>query len=111
MQRVHKLRDIIRASIDQREAFQNNPVSDLNSPTANLEIDARGLACPMPLLKAKQGLSRLDAGQRLRLLATDPGSERDFKTFVKLSEHTLIAFNKQDDVFEYLLEKGEYTSQ
>lgn len=71
----------------------------------DLEIDAIGLACPMPLLKAKQGLSRLSHGQTLRLMASDPGSERDVKTFAKLSLHTLLHFERQDELYIYVLQK------
>ena len=60
--------------------------------TFNAEIDARGLSCPLPLLKAKQGLNGLNAGESLLVLATDGGSVRDFHSFVKLSEHTCLLY-------------------
>ncbi|MGI1678843.1 MAG: sulfurtransferase TusA family protein [Cellvibrionaceae bacterium] len=69
-------------------------------------VDARGLTCPLPLLKAKQGLKPLDNGEVLKVLATDPGSVRDFKSFVQLSpkvELTLIEEN--GDEYIYFLKK------
>lgn len=75
--------------------------------TPDLEIDASGLACPMPLLKAKQGLNELAAGQYLRLLATDPGSVRDIQAFANLSAHELVSFEQQNDRFVYVLRKAK----
>lgn len=74
--------------------------------TADLEIDASGLACPLPLLKAKQGLNSLEPGQCLRLTATDPGSVRDIHSFVDLSPHQLISFQEEQGNFIYLLRKA-----
>lgn len=68
-------------------------------------LDARGLACPMPLLKAKQALAALEEGQYLQVFATDRGSVRDFHTFCQLSGHNLHSFQEQDGVFEYILQK------
>lgn len=53
------------------------------------ELDARGLSCPLPLLKAKQQLNRMAGGESLRVLATDPGSVRDFRVFCEQSGHVL----------------------
>lgn len=74
--------------------------------TADLEIDASGLACPLPLLKAKQGLNQLSSGQTLRLTATDPGSVRDFHAFAELSPHQLVAYDELQGTFVYLLRKA-----
>lgn len=69
------------------------------------ELDARGLRCPMPLLKAKQALRDLAAGQLLRVLATDAGSVRDFQAYAQLSGQELLAFAEVDAVYCYLLKK------
>ncbi|SDJ52186.1 sulfurtransferase TusA family protein [Billgrantia gudaonensis] len=69
-------------------------------------LDARGLPCPLPLLKAKQALSRLTEGQLLEVLATDAGSWRDFETFAEQSVHQLVARETRDDTFHYWLRKG-----
>ena len=61
----------------------------------------------MPLLKAKKALNELPAGGLLRVLATDPGSERDFDTFSRQSGHVLLESTRDDDVFIYLLKKKD----
>ena len=75
-------------------------------------LDVKGLNCPMPLLKAKKALNGLPPGALLRVLATDPGSERDFATFSAQSGHALLESARlesgQDaDVFSYLLKKKD----
>lgn len=69
------------------------------------ELDARGLTCPMPLLKAKQALNKLQDGDCLRVLATDGGSVRDFKSFTDLSTHQLLSSEEVNGVFIYTLKK------
>lgn len=73
--------------------------------SSDLTIDATGLACPMPLLKAKQGLNQLQSGQVLQVLATDPGSERDIPAFCKISGHRLLALQNDGRRFCYWLQK------
>ena len=68
-------------------------------------LDVQGLKCPMPLLKAKKALNGLDSGALLRVLATDPGSERDFETFSRQSGHRLLESRKEGETFIYLLQK------
>ena len=69
------------------------------------QLDASGLTCPMPLLKAKQALNRLPAGALLRVIATDPGSVRDFEVFARQSGHELIESKRAATRFEFLLRK------
>lgn len=70
------------------------------------ELDARELRCPLPLLRAKQVLRNMSAGQRLQVLATDSGSVRDFQSFAKLSGHTLEAWEEREGVYRYVLVKA-----
>ncbi|MGD8416361.1 MAG: sulfurtransferase TusA family protein [Pseudomonadales bacterium] len=72
---------------------------------AETVLDVKGLKCPMPLLKAKKALNELEPGALLRVIATDPGSERDFDTFSKQSGHALLEAERRDDTFVYLLKK------
>jgi len=72
---------------------------------ANQEVDARGLRCPLPLLKAKQALNTMTVGESLQVLATDQGSVRDFRTYTDLSGHVLLSFTEQDGEYCYLIEK------
>lgn len=71
-----------------------------------LELDVTGLACPMPLLKAKRALNAMVAGQRLKVLATDQGSVRDFQVFARQSGHSLLASDEADGVYTHLLQKN-----
>jgi tRNA 2-thiouridine synthesizing protein A len=73
--------------------------------TATTELDARGLDCPMPLLKAKRALNGLPSGQRLRVLATDRGSVRDFQVFCEQSGNLLVSCEESQGVYTHLLEK------
>ena len=69
-------------------------------------LDACGLACPLPLLKAKQALNAMSAGQVLEVRATDAGSVRDFKAYADLSAHELISTIEIDQVFIHILRRG-----
>lgn len=71
-----------------------------------VELDATGLDCPMPLLKAKRALNAMDTGQRLRVLATDQGSVRDFHVFAQQSGHLLLASDEINGVYRHLLQKS-----
>ncbi len=70
------------------------------------ELDAAGLQCPMPLLKAKLELNRLTSGQILKVTATDPGSQRDFRSFARLAGHTLLREEADHGVYQYWLRKA-----
>ena len=70
------------------------------------EVDARGLNCPMPLLKAKLELNRLAPGAVLKILATDPGSQRDFRSFARLAGQELLDERLEEGVFRYWLRKA-----
>jgi len=71
----------------------------------DLELDARGLACPMPLLKAKLAFNSMPIGGVLKVLATDAGSQRDFRSFAKLAGHSLLYETVEQTVFTYWLRK------
>ena len=67
---------------------------DREPPTApseiDREIDTRGLTCPLPILRAKKALNDMSSGQMLKVLATDPGSARDFVNFARQTGHQLV---------------------
>jgi tRNA 2-thiouridine synthesizing protein A len=58
--------------------------------TADRELDARGLNCPLPILKAKKALAEMLSGQTLKVVATDSGSVRDFQAFAKQTGNQLV---------------------
>ncbi len=71
-----------------------------------IELDATGLECPMPLLKAKRALNGMSAGERLRVRATDQGSVRDFRVFAEQSGNRLLASETTEQgVYIHLIEK------
>ena len=74
--------------------------------TTLIEVDARGLDCPMPLLKAKRALNAMETGQCVKVLATDQGSVRDFGVFANQSGHRLLSSDERDGVYCYVLEKA-----
>ncbi|WP_268800006.1 sulfurtransferase TusA family protein [Pseudomonas huanghezhanensis] len=74
--------------------------------TCDAELDASGLNCPLPLLKAKMELNRLSVGGVLKVTATDAGSQRDFRTFAKLSGHALLHEEAVEGVYRYWLRKA-----
>lgn len=71
-----------------------------------VELDLSGLKCPMPLLKAKQALNQMQPGEVLSVVATDPGSVRDFQVFSRQSGNPLLESSEDDGAFRYLLRKG-----
>lgn len=68
-------------------------------------LDARGLSCPLPLLKTKLELNTMQANEVLHVLATDAGSQRDMQRFAELSGNELITSDIIDDEFHYWLRK------
>lgn len=74
--------------------------------TVHAEVDAIGLACPLPILRAKKALATMTSGQVLRVLATDTGSVKDFSAFAVQTGNQLLA-SKQNEagVFEFLLKR------
>ncbi|MCY1561654.1 Sulfur carrier protein TusA [compost metagenome] len=69
------------------------------------ELDARGLNCPLPILKAKKALAEMTSGQVLRVLATDPGSVRDFQAFARQTGNVLIGQSEGDQEFTFFMKR------
>jgi TusA-related sulfurtransferase len=76
------------------------------SGACDAELDASGLNCPLPLLKAKLELNRLASGAVLKVIATDAGSQRDFRAFAKLAGHRLLREEEEAGVYRYWLRKA-----
>ena len=70
------------------------------------ELDATGLNCPLPILRAKKTLNAMAPGQVLHIMATDPGSVRDFDAFAKQTGNELIESREEGGKFHFLLKKG-----
>ncbi len=69
------------------------------------ELDARGLNCPLPILRAKKALGELNSGQVLRILATDPGSVKDFVAFAKQTGNELLSSAENNKEFEFYIKR------
>ncbi|MCH2357476.1 MAG: sulfurtransferase TusA family protein [Pseudomonadales bacterium] len=72
----------------------------------DIELDLSGLQCPMPLLKAKLALNNMEPNQILKVVATDPGSEKDFHLFIDHSDHQILDFQKNELCYYYWIRKG-----
>lgn len=70
------------------------------------EVDARGLHCPLPILRAKKALAEMGSGEVLRVLATDAGSVKDFQAFARQTGHVLLRQGElEGGVFESVLQR------
>ena len=72
----------------------------------DLELDASGLNCPLPILRAKKSLSKLETGQVLHIIATDPGSVKDFEAFAKQTGNELMESKEEGGKFHFLIKKA-----
>ncbi|WP_284616579.1 sulfurtransferase TusA family protein [Aquabacterium humicola] len=72
---------------------------------AQKELDTRGLNCPLPILKAKKALAEMGSGEVLKVLATDPGSVRDFQAFAKQTGNELLEQTRAGDEFVHFLRR------
>lgn len=69
------------------------------------ELDARGLNCPLPILKAKKALTSMQSGEVLKVISTDAGSVRDFAAFAKQTGNELLAQETEGDHFVHVLKR------
>lgn len=76
----------------------------MNETTRSL--DARGLNCPLPILRTRKAISGLASGDVLEVAATDPGSVKDIDAFCRQTGHALVASDQADGAFRFLIRKG-----
>jgi tRNA 2-thiouridine synthesizing protein A len=69
------------------------------------EVDARGLNCPLPILRTKKALNDMQSGQLIRVTATDPASVRDFEAFSRQTGNELVERGESDGAFWFLLRR------
>ncbi len=72
---------------------------------AHKELDTRGLNCPLPILKAKKALADMRSGEVLKVVATDPGSMRDFQAFARQTGNELVEQESSNDEFIHFLRR------
>jgi len=70
------------------------------------ELDASGLNCPLPILRAKKSLAAMDSGQVLHIIATDPGAVKDFEAFAKQTGNELLESNEDGGKFHFMMKKA-----
>ncbi len=70
------------------------------------ELDARNLNCPLPILRAKKTLNGMQSGQVVKILATDPGSVKDFEAFSNQTGHQLLSFEEVGNEFHFVMKKA-----
>jgi tRNA 2-thiouridine synthesizing protein A len=69
------------------------------------ECDARNLNCPLPILRCKKSLGEIEPAQTLKIIATDPGSVKDFQAFCKQTGHELLQLDEADNEFTFYIKK------
>ena len=73
--------------------------------TFDKELDARGVNCPLPILRAKKALNEMQPGQVLKIVATDPGSVKDFQAFSKQTGNELLSHAAQQKEFVFFMKR------
>ena len=82
------------------------PVAKL-FPVSETVLDVKGMACPLPVLRANRTLRGLAPGERLRVLATDRAAIADFRAFCRETGHALLAFSEDGGTLSFLIRRGE----
>lgn len=73
--------------------------------TATTTLDAKGLNCPLPILKAKKAIGTIEVGDILAIEATDPGAVKDFEAFCRSTGHELLSHEEVDNVFKFQIKR------
>lgn len=71
------------------------------------EVDATGLKCPLPILRCKKGLNEIQPNQVLKIIATDPGSKKDFDAFCRQTGHILLSLQDDNGVIIFFIKKRQ----
>jgi tRNA 2-thiouridine synthesizing protein A len=77
-----------------------------NTMNMNAELDARGLNCPLPILRTKKKINELTSGDVLKVIATDPGSVKDMEAFCRQTGNELVQSMQEDGCFTFIVRKG-----
>lgn len=80
-------------------------VAEGTHPVADQVLDCSGMACPLPVVKTSQAIKKIEPGQILELLATDPGVEPDMKAWTGRTGNELLRISKDGDVFHVLIRR------
>lgn len=99
-----QLADLEGQFIEGRQAMSDITL-EFDTMEFQRDLDARGLNCPLPILKAKKALAEMETGQVLRIVATDTGSVRDFQAFAKQTGNALLAHTHENGEFTFLMRR------
>lgn len=69
-------------------------------------LDAKGLACPMPIIRTRKAINELESGQVLEIHSTDQGSQNDLTAWAKSGGHELVKFEEENGIFKFWIKKG-----
>ena len=83
----------------------SDTILDTDTIQFQKDLDARGLNCPLPILKAKKALAEMATGEVLRITATDTGSVRDFQAFAKQTGNALLSHSQKNGEFVFLMRR------
>ena len=83
----------------------SDTILDTDTIQFQKDLDARGLNCPLPILKAKKALAEMATGEVLRITATDTGSVRDFQAFAKQTGNALLSHTQANGEFVFLMRR------
>ncbi|MGX4643404.1 sulfurtransferase TusA family protein [Massilia sp. SYSU DXS3249] len=83
----------------------SDTILDTDTIQFQKDLDARGLNCPLPILKAKKALAEMATGEVLRITATDTGSVRDFQAFAKQTGNALLSHSQNNGEFVFLMRR------
>ena len=86
-------------------ANAKRPEFVMNPATADREVDARGLNCPLPILRTKKALNEMKTGQLLKIISTDPASQRDFQAFSRQTGNALVDQSAANGEFIFLMRR------
>ena len=76
-----------------------------DTQSVNRVLDARGLFCPMPIVKTNQAMKEMKTGEVIKVLATDPGSKRDFESWCRKTGNRLLSTSEKSGVYTYTIQK------
>ena len=77
----------------------------MNTLNIHKELDVKGLNCPLPILRAKKALADMESGQTLKIIATDPGSAKDFAAFCRQTGNPLLSSEESAKYFTFVISK------
>ncbi len=81
------------------------PLGEPSRPPGETLLDVKGLACPLPVLRANRALRSMPEGARLRVLATDRAAVQDFHAFCRETGHALVAFGEEAGVLSFVIRR------